>query len=120
MWTTCSTRSTPCWRRTPRSLSGAMCRRAASSLPGRVAAYGVPPADPTPEGTYVAAVHDSFGRLPAVFTTPGTSSFTEFLSLAAPELLPGRRPLPPGMAAEMAPHATTIVAISCAGGVVMA
>ncbi|HZN20377.1 MAG TPA: proteasome subunit beta [Micromonosporaceae bacterium] len=68
----------------------------------------------------MAAVHDSFGRLPAVFTTPGTSSFTEFLSLAAPELLPGRRPLPPGTAAQVAPHATTIVAISCAGGVVMA
>ncbi|HET8658974.1 MAG TPA: proteasome subunit beta, partial [Micromonosporaceae bacterium] len=55
-----------------------------------------------------------------MFTTPGTSSFTEFLSLAAPELLPGRRPLPPGTAAELAPHATTIVAISCSGGVVMA
>nr|WP_228532394.1 proteasome subunit beta [Micromonospora sp. ANENR4] len=35
-------------------------------------------------------------------------------------MLPGRRPLPPGMAADMAPHATTIVAISAAGGVVMA
>ncbi|MEH1015137.1 proteasome subunit beta [Micromonospora sp. CPCC 206060] len=40
--------------------------------------------------------------------------------MAAPELLPGRRPLPPGMAADIAPHATTIVAISAAGGVVMA
>ncbi|MBB5826296.1 proteasome beta subunit [Micromonospora carbonacea subsp. aurantiaca] len=38
----------------------------------------------------------------------------------APEMLPGRRPLPPGMAADLAPHATTIVAISAAGGVVMA
>ncbi len=35
-------------------------------------------------------------------------------------MLPGRRPLPPGMAADLAPHATTIVAISAAGGVVMA
>ncbi|AXO38324.1 proteasome beta subunit [Micromonospora echinospora] len=35
-------------------------------------------------------------------------------------MLPGRRPLPPGMAADMAPHATTIVALSAAGGVVMA
>jgi len=42
------------------------------------------------------------------------------LSIAAPELLPGRRPLPPGVAAELAPHATTIVAIACTGGVVMA
>src|SRR4051812_49700950 len=35
-------------------------------------------------------------------------------------MLPGRRPLPPGMAADLAPHATTIVAIATAGGVVMA
>ncbi|MBG6065888.1 proteasome beta subunit [Micromonospora ureilytica] len=38
----------------------------------------------------------------------------------APEMLPGRRPLPPGMAADLAPHATTIVAIAAAEGVVMA
>ncbi|GAB3807929.1 proteasome subunit beta [Micromonospora zhanjiangensis] len=38
----------------------------------------------------------------------------------APELLPGRRPLPPGLAADIAPHATTIVAITGATGVVMA
>jgi proteasome beta subunit len=55
-----------------------------------------------------------------VFTTVGTSSFTEFLSMAAPELLPGRRPLPPGVTADIAPHATTIVAITSAEGVVMA
>jgi proteasome beta subunit len=60
-------------------------------------------------------------RLPAVFTSPGTSSFTEFLSATAPELLPGRRPLPPGIAAgDLVPHGTTIVAISSADGVVMA
>ena len=52
--------------------------------------------------------------------TPGTSSFTQFLSMAAPELLPGRRPLPPGMAADLAPHATTIVAVAADRGVVMA
>jgi proteasome beta subunit len=55
-----------------------------------------------------------------VFTDPGTSSFTQFLSHAAPELLPGRRPLPPGLATDALPHATTIVALSCAEGVVMA
>jgi proteasome beta subunit len=55
-----------------------------------------------------------------VFTNARTSSFTQFLSMVAPELLPGRRPLPPGMAAGLAPHATTIVAIATAGGVVMA
>ena len=62
----------------------------------------------------------SIGRLPAVFTTPGISSFTEFLRLAAPDLLPGRRPLPPGTAENLAPHGTTIVAVVCDGGVVMA
>ena len=54
-----------------------------------------------------------------MFTTPATSSFTEFLGLAAPDLLPGRRPLPPG-SADIAPHATTIIAIVAAEGVVMA
>jgi proteasome beta subunit len=68
----------------------------------------------------VAAGLDSSGRLPAVFTTAGSSSFTEFLSLAAPDLLPGRRPLPPGVTADITPHATTIVALTCAEGVVMA
>jgi proteasome beta subunit len=68
----------------------------------------------------VAAGFDPSGRLPDVFTNAGTSSFTQFLSRVAPELLPGRRPLPPGMAADLAPHATTIVAIVADGGVVMA
>ena len=63
---------------------------------------------------------DPSWRLSAVFTTPGTSSFTEFLNMAAPELLPGRRPLPPGTAADFAPHGTTIVALAYADGVVMA
>ncbi len=40
--------------------------------------------------------------------------------MAAPDLLPGRRPLPPGMSVDIAPHATTIVALTCADGVVMA
>jgi proteasome beta subunit len=55
-----------------------------------------------------------------VFTNAGTSSFTQFLSYAAPELLPGRRPLPPGLVKEIAPHGTTIVSIVTAEGVVMA
>ena len=49
-----------------------------------------------------------------------SSSFVDYLSRTAPELLPGRRPLPPGIAAEGAAHATTIVAITFAGGVVLA
>jgi len=68
----------------------------------------------------VSAGLDPSGRLSAAFTTPGLSSFTDFLSRTAPELLPGRRPLPPGLAADVAPHATTIIAIGCAEGVVMA
>ncbi|MGH3712365.1 MAG: proteasome subunit beta [Micromonosporaceae bacterium] len=68
----------------------------------------------------MAADFGATGRLPAVFTTPGISSFTEFLRVAAPDLLPGRRPMPPGSAEHLAPHGTTIVAVSCAGGVVMA
>ena len=59
------------------------------------------------------------GRLPAAFLSTGSSSFTEFVGAHAPHLLPSRRPLPTGGALE-APHGTTIVALSCAGGVVMA
>jgi proteasome beta subunit len=55
-----------------------------------------------------------------LFTNSGTSSFTDFLTAAAPDLLPGRRPLPPGTATGLAPHATTIIAIACTDGVVMA
>jgi len=40
--------------------------------------------------------------------------------MVAPDLLPGKRPLPPGALGDLAPHATTIVALSCSGGVVMA
>ncbi len=59
------------------------------------------------------------GRLPGAFTTPGSSSFVDFLSQHAPDLLPGRRTALP--AGEVpAPHATTIVALTFAGGVVMA
>ncbi len=60
------------------------------------------------------------GRLPGHFTAVGSSSFVDFLSAAAPDLLPGRRPLPPGMATEMGAHATTIVALTFDRGVVMA
>jgi proteasome beta subunit len=62
----------------------------------------------------------SGGRLPEHYLTPGLPSFTDFLRTAAPELLPGRRPLPPGAAGDLAPHATTIVAMAYADGVLMA
>ena len=72
------------------------------------------------EGDDVALGADRTGGFPAAYHAVGTSSFTEFLNMAAPDLLPGRRPLPPGEHAEIAPHATTIVALSCSDGVVMA
>ncbi len=59
-------------------------------------------------------------RLPSAYLAPGSSSFAEFLSSQAPELLPTRRSLPPGSAADLAPHGTTIVAATFPGGVVMA
>ncbi|MDF4249524.1 proteasome subunit beta [Streptomyces sp. WMMB303] len=62
----------------------------------------------------------STGRLPAAFLTPGSSSFMDFLSDHAPEQLPGSRPLPPVEGAVQAPHGTTIVAATFAGGVVLA
>ncbi|MDQ4006628.1 MAG: proteasome subunit beta [Actinomycetota bacterium] len=66
------------------------------------------------------------GRLPTAFLTPGSSSFSEFLSEHAPDLLPGRRTSPggsggmAGAVAPEAPHGTTIVAATFSGGVVMA
>jgi proteasome beta subunit len=48
-------------------------------------------------------------------TAPGSSSFTEFLAAAAPDLLPGRVADPSAL-----PHGTTIVAATFPGGVVMA
>ena len=62
---------------------------------------------------------DPSGRVPDYFVNAGTSSFTQFLTHASPELLPGRRPLPPGLSGDIAPHGTTIVAIATADGVVM-
>jgi proteasome beta subunit len=58
-------------------------------------------------------------RLPKSFTTPGTSSFAEFLATHEPALLPGRGDLPQGDLPS-APHGTTIVALTFPGGVVMA
>lgn len=60
------------------------------------------------------------GRLPAAFLTPGSSSFLDFLSDHSPELLPGKRALPPVQGAIEAPHGTTIVAATFADGVVLA
>lgn len=73
-------------------------------------------------------------RLPAAFLTPGSSSFSDFLTAHAPQLLPGWRAesgLPAaiggrlggaaaGVLGDQAPHGTTIVAVRFPGGVVMA
>jgi len=73
---------------------------------------------------------DSDGRgLLGPYLSAGTSSFTDFLAAAAPELLPhavgaaaAASPASGGPApfARDLPHGTTIVAAQCEGGVVMA
>lgn len=62
---------------------------------------------------------EASGRLPDAFLRPGSASFVEFLAAHAPQLLPQNRPLGSGQAPE-APHATTIVALTFDGGLVMA
>ena len=65
---------------------------------------------------------DSNARLmPAAYLSAGTSSFTDLLTAAAPQLLPGAGTVAVsgGLAASL-PHGTTIVAATFAGGVVMA
>ena len=57
----------------------------------------------------------------SAFLAVGSSSFTDFLTMAAPELLPAAADLTAvGSAGQELPHGTTIVAAVCAGGVVMA
>lgn len=60
--------------------------------------------------------------LPAQYFTAGSSSFTEFLSAAVPELLPGRFGAGEvsGDMTGQTPHGTTIVAVTFSGGVVLA
>lgn len=58
-------------------------------------------------------------RLPAAFLRSGSSSFSEFLTSHAPHLVPSARQLPPGATID-APHGTTIVAATFAGGVLLA
>jgi proteasome beta subunit len=60
----------------------------------------------------------------SAFLAAGSSSFADFLGVAAPELLPGARRVdvtaPGGGPAATLPHGTTIVTAECNGGVVMA
>jgi proteasome beta subunit len=55
-----------------------------------------------------------------LFTNTGSSSFTEFLGAHAPDLLSTRAQALAAPVGDQIPHATTIVAATCAGGVVMA
>ncbi|GLY76357.1 proteasome subunit beta [Actinoallomurus iriomotensis] len=60
------------------------------------------------------------GRLPGAFASQSPSSFTEFLAVHSPNMLPGNRELPAGVSAgEHFPHGTTIVSVTFPGGVVM-
>jgi proteasome beta subunit len=63
---------------------------------------------------------DHEGWLGAEFFTPGSSSFTEFLTAHRPELLSTRRILPDGVRAEGAPHGTTVLALTYRDGVLIA
>jgi proteasome beta subunit len=78
------------------------------------------PAIAEPARSHVAGAAGPGGNLPGLFFIPGVSSFTEFLGMAAPDLLPGRRPLPAGSAAGLSARSTTIVATTYADGVLMA
>ena len=57
--------------------------------------------------------------VPSRYLTPGTGSFTDFIALAEPQLLPGRGVGSTGTVPEL-PHGTTIVGLTFADGVVMA
>jgi proteasome beta subunit len=47
------------------------------------------------------------------------SSFTDFLAATTPDLLPSRRPIPQLPVGDLAPHGTTIVAVTYEGGILM-
>ena len=66
----------------------------------------------------MSSAGNGLGRLPESYLAPGITSFSEFVALQSPDLLPSRRALP-GTLPEL-PHATTIVALTIAGGVIMA
>ncbi|MEU7000857.1 proteasome subunit beta [Nonomuraea sp. NPDC046570] len=55
-----------------------------------------------------------------LFVNTGNSSFSEFVRAHSPDLLPLRREVLAAPVGDQVPHATTIVAATCAGGVVMA
>ncbi|HEY5882075.1 MAG TPA: proteasome subunit beta [Nakamurella sp.] len=65
--------------------------------------------------------HWPVSAIPAAYMRPGNGSFTEFLRSAEPHLLPRRGAAPdPATASPSVPHGTTIVAVTCDQGVVVA
>ncbi|KUM97128.1 proteasome subunit beta [Streptomyces cellostaticus] len=66
--------------------------------------------------------HVSAGRPAGEFFTPGTSSFTEFLTAHRPALLPTAPPFPDGVRAAPGrfPHGTTVLALTFRDGVLIA
>ncbi|MFF5494017.1 proteasome subunit beta [Streptomyces aquilus] len=62
------------------------------------------------------------GRLGEEFFTPGSSSFTEFLTAHRPDLLPTRKPFPDHVRAapDRFPHGTTVLALAYRDGVLIA
>lgn len=58
--------------------------------------------------------------LSAAFRATGSSSFTEFLRAQAPDLLPRAGTGAPTAGVELSAHATTVVALTFPGGVVLA
>ena len=62
----------------------------------------------------------SHGGLPTAYLRAGTSSFIELATSVAPDVLPTSRSAVSGPLGDLTPHATTIVAATFLGGVVMA
>jgi proteasome beta subunit len=63
--------------------------------------------------------HTGRSGFPPAYLDRVGSSFTDFLAQAAPDLLPGRRPVPTVDVGDLTPHGTTIVAVTYADGVLM-
>jgi proteasome beta subunit len=63
--------------------------------------------------------HTGRSGFPPAYLDRVGSSFTDFLAATAPDLLPGKRPVPTVDAGDLTPHGTTIVAVTYAGGVLM-
>jgi proteasome beta subunit len=67
-----------------------------------------------------SAAPSADGRLGPAFRDVGGTSFVDFLTAHAPHLLPGAGAQTPGGTTVPAAHGTTIVAVACSAGVVVA